>query len=368
MMIVRVACSMLALAPWAYGQRTVVVPKHLAKATGNSFGALGLWDHPLPRIVQQLFTVAPIMTGFVRHLAFRRYYMATSSPAFSVEMAVAMSNSPNDVYHPSPYVPANRGKDYTVTMRLRRVAFPAVAARQTAPYPFSYRLVFDRPFLLRPGKTAMWEVWIGRSTMPSKPAIPIDAYAVFLDTKRFDARKYVTRSFGRGCPSAGSNIIGLTGWAAIGSRVTTWKIPQSAGTSAIWAQTFAGSQASRWGPHRLPLNLAPYGAPGCQIYISLDVPLPGVNLGFSHQAILDIPNVAQLQGRKLYLQTLVFCSRVNALDLTVSPGLEVTVGPKPAIESSGLLSPWPWVSGGLKALGVWGNAGIWAHTVFELGY
>src|SRR5574339_517934 len=120
-----IVCLVL-MAGLAHGQRSVVVPGHRATVPGNGSGGVDFSHHPLPRIWQHLFSVQPTMVGAVRGLAFRRYFLPTASPAFSVELALLMSHVPHDMLHPSPLLPANRGADAVVTMGLRSVAFPAV--------------------------------------------------------------------------------------------------------------------------------------------------------------------------------------------------------------------------------------------------
>ncbi len=89
---------------------------------------------------------------------------------------------------------------------------------------------------------------------------------------------------------------------------------------------YMGLSKTKYGGFPLPISLAPLGMKGCNLWVSIDLPL-----GFraqSGRASLEfpIPNDELLLGRSAFFQALILDPKANPAGLVMSPGLEVRVG------------------------------------------
>lgn len=93
-----------------------------------------------------------------------------------------------------------------------------------------------------------------------------------------------------------------------------------------------GRSKSSWAGANLPLDLSGLGAPNCQIYVSLDVLVPGVAQAAGSTSIgstrytLPIPNNASLIGRTFYLQAAGQDRGANALQMVTTNAYELRIG------------------------------------------
>jgi hypothetical protein len=86
-----------------------------------------------------------------------------------------------------------------------------------------------------------------------------------------------------------------------------------------------GSSNSSWGGLPLPANLATFGAPGCTIYASGDILQPVTNYNGTAYHVLNLPP-SLVPGANFYLQGVTIDPAANALGVTVSNGLQGTLG------------------------------------------
>lgn len=87
-----------------------------------------------------------------------------------------------------------------------------------------------------------------------------------------------------------------------------------------------GFSNTKFGAFTLPLDLTPI-APGCFLFQSLDILLPGTLLpGNKAKALLPIPNNTQLKGATFYNQWLIFEPGGNALNWLFSSAGQGTIG------------------------------------------
>jgi hypothetical protein len=110
-----------------------------------------------------------------------------------------------------------------------------------------------------------------------------------------------------------------------------------------------GSDATQIGGRALPVELTPFGAPGCYFHVAPSVFVPAIlnvlppgTVG-SASVEMDIPIDSNLQGGSIYGQWMVADPGANALNVTFSNGFEATVGPSRVrnigwLESSSLTS------------------------------
>jgi hypothetical protein len=144
------------------------------------------------------------------------------------------------------------------------------------------------------------------------------------DTWQWDGRYLGTAStFGTGCGSplldlaaAGRPIIGET------AHATLTNVPSQVAFVALgWSRTTAGAFS-------LPLSLAFFGMPGCDLLQSAEVAADPANImttGIADYA-LPIPNFAGLIGLVVHLQGWAVAPGMNAGNTIVSNGLTWGIG------------------------------------------
>ncbi len=133
-------------------------------------------------------------------------------------------------------------------------------------------------------------------------------------------------SLAAGCPGTlGSPGLALThnwtrAWMCRTLSVDLTNLPQSTGFLAIgWSDQQAGS-------FQLPLDLAPFGMPGCHARVATDliVPLTGANNTATWTT--PVPQNNALLGISFYQQGFAIDPAVNAAGLTASNSVRVTIG------------------------------------------
>lgn len=88
-----------------------------------------------------------------------------------------------------------------------------------------------------------------------------------------------------------------------------------------------GASSSRWGALSLPLDLAPLGAPGCQLAASLEIQVAAIANGFGSAEIrFVVPSSASLLGVRFFNQCLVVDRAANALGLVLTRAGVGTIG------------------------------------------
>jgi hypothetical protein len=132
-------------------------------------------------------------------------------------------------------------------------------------------------------------------------------------------------TFGAGCPgSLGVPTLqtssGATPEPGGVLSLDVVNLPMSVAMMAAgFSRTIAGSQP-------LPLSLAPFGMPGCNLLVSPDA--TGLLVGSGHSAhwSLPLPSTPGLLGIELYLQAFAWDPAANAAGITVSNGARCRVG------------------------------------------
>jgi hypothetical protein len=100
--------------------------------------------------------------------------------------------------------------------------------------------------------------------------------------------------------------------------------PQTAAISVL------GISNTFYGALPLPFDLAPLGAPGCVLRVSMDVMQPAITTGAGDgngvaRVTWAIPNAPSLRGLNLYFQALTIDAPANKLGLTLSMGLRAVI-------------------------------------------
>ena len=129
---------------------------------------------------------------------------------------------------------------------------------------------------------------------------------------------------GRFASGETSSVSGDGGYRKLGTVAMIGVTPQL--KSPYPTLLYMGTSKQRYGALRLPFDLRPLGAPGNQLYVSLDVGIPLVLQrmpdDFGGTAQIAIPATPSLGGAKLYFQAIHLDRRANALGLVFSQALE----------------------------------------------
>lgn len=127
--------------------------------------------------------------------------------------------------------------------------------------------------------------------------------------------------FGRGCNNAtgGDARIGFRGLPQHGGSFTlTVDGAEPAAIGLLWL----GLSSRSFGPLPLPLDLQPFGAPGCQLLVSLDAQFVTVLQSGSGSVVFPVPNLPALGGMRLFAQW-ACTTTANALGLAPSDALQI---------------------------------------------
>jgi hypothetical protein len=132
--------------------------------------------------------------------------------------------------------------------------------------------------------------------------------------------------FGSGC---GSPPLSLAPVATALPRINTTAQASLTDIPASFAFVALGWSRTTCGPFALPLPLAPFGMPGCELLQSAQVTaVPVVFTGATTADLgMPLPNDTGLVGIHVYLQGWAFAPGANPGHLVVSNGLDWRIGP-----------------------------------------
>jgi hypothetical protein len=143
-----------------------------------------------------------------------------------------------------------------------------------------------------------------------------------VDTQEYGAS---VTSFGSGCP--GSNGVPLLASAVAPRLGTTFTSTLThLATGASFGAMLAGLDNTTSGLGSLPLPMAAFGLPGCNLLVSPDVSLFLPVVGGAVTNNLTIPANPNLIGVQLFQQGASLDPAVNAAGIVLSNGLAITVG------------------------------------------
>ena len=135
-------------------------------------------------------------------------------------------------------------------------------------------------------------------------------------------------SMGRGCPGTGGRPTLAPRAASLPKLGGTFAVdltslPKRANSIAIFALSFDDTSYARI---PLPLDLSGAGLTGCVLRVSLDVLNPAVTSTGTAQWSIGIPNDKALEFALFHLQALSVDRPANAIGLTFSNSLSMTIG------------------------------------------
>lgn len=109
-------------------------------------------------------------------------------------------------------------------------------------------------------------------------------------------------------------------WMGRSLSVDLVNLPQSAGFIVVgWSHLQAGA-------YQLPLDLTPYGMPGCHARVATDLIVPVTGQNQAATLVMPVPQNHALLGITLYQQGFALDPTANAAGLTAGNAVRITVG------------------------------------------
>lgn len=265
-------------------------------------------------------SVITLPTGTLSRLFLRADGEDSTQPMVAHTLPLTIHMSSNGVPAPGHITgdsyAGNRGTDRARVLDNANVNFGAFTPTGTGPAPWTVSIPI-LPFAYQSGRGLQIEWDVGTPTGGAA------SWNWFCDAERFDppaAYGFFRRNNEReACPSVGTTYAGDVGGP--GEMLNIWF--NSLAGPGLPAVTFIGLNDLTWGGFTLPIDLAPFGFPGCRIWTDLTVGLLGQTdpsgvLG--RVAVqLPIPFNPNLAGVRLYSQDFVldpsFANGLRASDL-----------------------------------------------------
>ena len=262
--------------------------------------------------------------GLINKVAFRRDNdVIVNSPdyvAFSPDFDLTLSTSPRTPVTISATFANNVGNDVRM-VHSGVLNWPAAQKVPPGPTPFVYTVPITQPFLYTGQQDLCLDIARRGYTNPNTSFF-LDAAAGSIGT--------ISSQLGVGCPNASvNNVVVYDSWAP-GARARILQYNAASGTPTALV---IGDSSTNWGPIILPLDLMPFGAPGCRIYTSHSLTIPGTNsnattpYGGRWEFITELPMDPSLGGATLFMQfyNINDFNAANALNLSVSSGHSITI-------------------------------------------
>ncbi len=304
-----------------------VVPAAYAKVEGKSRNTYPFsYDQQRTQLVYDGKKLG-FKVGAITEVAFRRDgKWASTFSAKKLPLKVWISNSPRTDKSASVCFAQNRGPKpqlvFSGTLSLPQAGPPA-----TAPAPFSIVIPFSPPWIYRGGNICLEMVSPG----------PKNYVRWMTDTfYNSEGGRGTASSYGLACAPTGQ---GSTPKLSIStSRFLVGKSPYVTLYSyrnKVPCFLFLGASKTAWGSIKLPFDLTPFGAKGCNVYTDPQVIL----IGLSHPSYTTgtakfcfyTPEDPYLVGRHFYVQGFVVDSKANALGLLSTEGWDIGLGTSSAV-------------------------------------
>ena len=324
-----IALAACVIAPAIVAQRPHVNPPANATVEGGSRISFPFGQGNGDMRYQQVCALSTQSTavGQIDRIAFRRdndtIVNSANYNAWTVDMTVSVSTSPRTPLTMSLDFATNVGTD-VMQVHTGPLNWPAENKVPPGPTGFVYTVPFSAPFLYLPTKGDIC-VDIGR-----QPNNPNTNPLFFMDAAATGGGSS-SRLLGAGCPAGSNKVVVYDNWGP-GS---TARILEYTSTSNIPSVLSLSSTSPIWGGLLLPVDLAPVGAPGCNIYGDNQILVPGM-LGATGRwdFTFEIPNNPMFGGLQVRTQFINFLdtNAGNAVNLSVSDGNEVTLAtPTPGV-------------------------------------
>jgi hypothetical protein len=239
----------------------------------------------------------------------------------------------------------NPAAPMTVVHARRPTFFPGTSGLGSGPGQFDFVVALDRPFSIAAARDA--------GTGPPAPNLLIEfrvyshsqgsmPFNLFFDAVADPAQR---RIYTDGFPDDplgnwDNKILPIAllgpGLAQTAPRLHAVGLPQlglpfgvavrdaRAGAPAIHTH---GTSRDRWGPHRLPFDLTPFGAPGCTILTDTFLWVPmAIGGNGQGEVVYPVPADPQLTGVEFYNQALILDAGVNPLGVATTNAGRALIG------------------------------------------
>ncbi len=236
-------------------------------------------------------------------------------------MGIFMSHSNRGFSTVSSIFGLNRGPDMTSVFKIKKVAFPAQTKSASGPKPFNLVFKLDRPFIHKPTKGNLLVEYVILSQ--PKGDYRLDSSLHCLSPRASFGKRgascYWTKKTSQGTEKVylrlKSNIS-----IKLGNKVS-WTLEGVPPKSA--ALFFLGNDPryARWGAIPVPIDLGPFGAPGC--FINTDILMATIatsNAGGTAVSSFEIPSNYAYLNQFLHSQALVPQFSANKMGLVFSLG------------------------------------------------
>ena len=258
----------------------------------------------------------------------RPAYLATANPAITVTAKIVMSVSPLAYDEVTGTFATNHGPA-PVTVHAGLLSLPA--RTQPAAWPAPWEVIaFATPFPFQRVNGRSLVVDIHQSRIA-----PGLAWHVEVSQPGIGARQDNLPSWPPTCRfSNGQTNSFLTyQMPSVGSSWTLSYQPLPLNRVAIGVLGTPGIGGT-WAGLRLPIDLAPLGAPSCTWNVSVDVTVPLVGSGPLYSWELRLPSDPAIAGRTFYEQAVLVDPGANALGLATTWSSKWTVGAHPGVRAS----------------------------------
>jgi hypothetical protein len=281
----------------------------------------------------------------VEALALRRDERQADSPSFTADVEIRLGWTHKTPATLSDVFAENESTPMAVVYARRPTFFPGTSGLSTGPKQFDFVIGLDRPFSLVAARDA------GTGPPPSNLLIEFRVYShsqrslpfnLFFDAVADPGQR---RVYTHGYPNdptgfSDNKVLPIVflgpGLAHTAPRLHAVGLPQlgapfgvavrdaRAGAPAIVTH---GRSRELWGPHRLPFDLAPFGAPGCAILTDTFLWTP-MAIGGNGQGeiVYPVPADPQLTGLEFYNQALILDAGANPLGIAVSSAGRALIG------------------------------------------
>lgn len=286
-----------------------------------------------PTRFQQAFDRAEFAAGLtVRGLAFRRDEQQGETPSYDVDLEIDFAYTSRAPGALSTKFAANIDPGTVEKVFRRRTIRVHGARRLPRPGEWDLRIPLDAPFVARPpkGRHLLLDVRVHSHSMGNRP------FAAWWDALQ---GRGLTRIYSDKTPQAAAGVrddLNLVvafmrgGPGRLPPRLQTDGAPQLGESFAVVlrdapphapAGLAHGWSRTTWNGAPLPLDLGPFGAPGCRLLTDwfLLIGAPADAVGQS-AVRYTIPNDPNLTGVGFYQQFLVLDPAANGLGLAVSNG------------------------------------------------